>query len=644
MAGAEGNALATIDVNMKLTHVAFKDVTLKQKGPGGLKDVLKGVSAQIPVGTLTGVVGPASAGQGELFSMIYGTEVGFLEGRVPVQDRVALLTQDPGLLPSDTVDDIMWFYANLRMPREMTRVEKEQRIAFLLKTFGLTEDRDKYVGGMDWCINCPLAGGLTGGKRRRVQICVALLMEPTVVIMEQPVTSMDEQGALGVIKAMQIMRDVFGMTVIASFHEPKVSYLNQLDNIMLMSQGHIIYNGRMRDMMPYVQTQHRPVDMYENPSDYALEWLGMMCPGKASEAAALWSKTSEPVSEANTIEHAYKPRRGALFKTAHSPWFLARYIVLFKRAMRTTTYPWSKQFWWIRLNPPLSFGIITAVLAMQLDTEKSNYVPTFTKFAMLTVLSQVRMSTTNTIAMAQLVRATWFVERPKQLYGVVEHYFSWELGEVLWQTLFAMINYFTIWLIAGWGLYDDMGNLGQPFMVMSFVANGSRPLLATMIYSKRKFNTLFQVILMYPLMSILFGGRLIRKDLPPEWWRWLFYLNPFYYGFSGLMNTEYKGLHIDCSYASLSGCPTGDAVLAQYSVMEVSLTESNVTGFSLYVAYTISTFFIFRFFQGFLDLPWGRPMGDPARKIEHRPPLALPGERQSLSKAAGEQALVKGYG
>eukprot|EP00959_Pyramimonas_sp_CCMP1952_P166327 3476566-Pyramimonas_sp.AAC.1 len=102
-----------------------QDVKLKQKGPGGLKDVLKGVSAQIPVGTLTGVVGPPGSGQPELFNTIYGTEVGFCEGRVPIQNRVALLTQDPGLLPSDTVDDIMWFYANLRMPREMTRAEKE---------------------------------------------------------------------------------------------------------------------------------------------------------------------------------------------------------------------------------------------------------------------------------------------------------------------------------------------------------------------------------------------------------------------------------------------------------------------------------------------------------------------------------------
>eukprot|EP00959_Pyramimonas_sp_CCMP1952_P357590 7487324-Pyramimonas_sp.AAC.2 len=108
-------------------------------------------------------------------------------------------------------------------------------------------------------------------------------MEPTVVIMMEPVTGMDALGSLGVIRAMQIMRDVFGMTVIASFHEPKISYLNQLDNIMLMSQGHIQYIGPMRDMMKYVQTQHRPVDMYENPSDYALEWLGAMCPGKAAE-------------------------------------------------------------------------------------------------------------------------------------------------------------------------------------------------------------------------------------------------------------------------------------------------------------------------------------------------------------------------
>jgi hypothetical protein len=151
-----------------------------------------------------------------------------------------------------------------------------------------------------------------------------------------------------------------------------------------------------------------------------------------------------------------------------------------------------------------------------------------------------------------------------------------------------------------------------------------------------------QVILMYPLLSILFGGRLIRKDLPPEWWRWIFYISPFYYGFAGLMNTEYKGLHIDCSYASLSGCPQGDQVLAQYSVMEVSLTESNITSPSLYVAYTITCFLIFRYFQGFLDLPWGRSTTDPARKVEQRPPLALTnhdGERRALTD--GEE---KGFG
>jgi ABC-type multidrug transport system ATPase subunit len=100
-------------------------VTLKQNGPGGLKDALKGVSAQIPVGTLTGVLGPPGSGQAELFSVIHGTEAGFCEGRVPVQDRVAFLSQNPNILPSDTVDDILWFYANLRMPRETTRDEKE---------------------------------------------------------------------------------------------------------------------------------------------------------------------------------------------------------------------------------------------------------------------------------------------------------------------------------------------------------------------------------------------------------------------------------------------------------------------------------------------------------------------------------------
>jgi len=95
--------------------------------------VLHGVSACVPVRSLSAVLGPSGAGKSSLFDVLLGeAEMEYVDGNAPLQEKVAYVTQDAQLVVSETVLDVMWFYANLALPRYTPMAHRRQLIEDIL--------------------------------------------------------------------------------------------------------------------------------------------------------------------------------------------------------------------------------------------------------------------------------------------------------------------------------------------------------------------------------------------------------------------------------------------------------------------------------------------------------------------------------
>jgi ABC-type multidrug transport system ATPase subunit len=93
-----------------------------------------------------------------------------VRGKVPEQLRIEYVTQDSHLVVSETVLDVMWFYASLSLPRGMSVRDKRRLIDDILFAMDMSHTVDTYVGGVESAYEVLIEGGLSSGERRRLQV------------------------------------------------------------------------------------------------------------------------------------------------------------------------------------------------------------------------------------------------------------------------------------------------------------------------------------------------------------------------------------------------------------------------------------------------------------------------------------------
>jgi NitT/TauT family transport system ATP-binding protein len=150
---------------------------------GGPVAALGGVSFRVAAGETCCVIGPSGCGKSTLLSVLAGLIPDFT-GKVlvagapvaPGRRQTALILQDYGLLPWKNI------FANVALGLEIRKVprpEREARVNRLLRELGLYEYRRLYPAQ------------LSGGQRQRVAIARALALEPDLLLMDEPFSSLD---------------------------------------------------------------------------------------------------------------------------------------------------------------------------------------------------------------------------------------------------------------------------------------------------------------------------------------------------------------------------------------------------------------------------------------------------------------------
>ena len=169
----------------------------------GEKRVLRGVDLDVADGAFAVVTGPNGSGKTTLLRMCAGLELpseGELEVGVP-RAGVGYLAHEPLVYRELTALENLELYGRLyRVP------ERRERIGMLLERFGLWEARSQRVAAY------------SRGMTQRLALCRTLLHDPTLVVLDEPFTALDEAGAELLDRELAALAG--SATVVVSTHDP----------------------------------------------------------------------------------------------------------------------------------------------------------------------------------------------------------------------------------------------------------------------------------------------------------------------------------------------------------------------------------------------------------------------------------------
>lgn len=217
-------------------------------------------------GQLVGIMGGSGSGKSTLMNLLCG-KYKPSEGRITIngydllsdhkelEGVIGYVPQDDMLNEELTVYENLWFNARLLFSNKSSQ-EKRQMVEKALLDFDLTEARNLKVGN-------PLNKVLSGGQRKRLNIALELMREPSVLFVDEPtsgLSSSDSEKVMSLLKR-QVLK---GKLVIINIHQPSSDMYKLLDKLLVIDQGgYIVYNGNPMNAIVYFKKKAH----YVNPEE-----------------------------------------------------------------------------------------------------------------------------------------------------------------------------------------------------------------------------------------------------------------------------------------------------------------------------------------------------------------------------------------
>ena len=213
--------------------LSLKDI----KKDFGSTSVLKGVSFDIPKGSIFAFLGANGAGKSTLLNIIMqillptSGEV-FMNGEVILKEKIGVVFQE------NTFDEELSIYENMMLRGRLYGIKKkglEKRILELSRELGM----DSFLyRKYKVC---------SGGQKRIAMIARALIMNPSIVIMDEATTAIDIETRRKVWEFLLKLNREKGVTIFFSSH-----YIEEADiatNICILKSGKIIFSGTYQQLI-----------------------------------------------------------------------------------------------------------------------------------------------------------------------------------------------------------------------------------------------------------------------------------------------------------------------------------------------------------------------------------------------------------
>ena len=217
--------------------------TLSHRYPNADAPALVDVSLTVPRGCVLGLLGPNGAGKTTLISHLSGAlavqsgEI-LIDGqplqqvRAKTPTRIAVAPQEQAFYPMLTVAENLAVFAaagRLSGPRKKERIEACTQFAQLEQFAGVRAER------------------LSGGLKRRLNLAIALLPEPELMLFDEPTVGVDPQSRAFILDAIRSLAQQGAAVIYASHYMEEIEAI--ADRVAILDRGHVLREGSLDGLL-----------------------------------------------------------------------------------------------------------------------------------------------------------------------------------------------------------------------------------------------------------------------------------------------------------------------------------------------------------------------------------------------------------
>jgi ABC-type multidrug transport system ATPase subunit len=235
------------------------------KFPGG-KTGIHDISFREETGKLIGIMGASGAGKSTILSILNGS-IPPTNGNVTIngidihhdkkkaEGVIGYISQDDLLMEDLTVFQNLFYNAQLCFDG-YSKFRITKMVIEMLKSLGLYEIRNMKVGS-------PLNKKISGGQRKRLNIALELIREPTVLFVDEPtsgLSSRDSENIMDLLKELTLKNKL----VFVVIHQPSSDIFKMFDKLLILDTGgYPLFHGNPIDAVSYFKTETGQVNSDE---------------------------------------------------------------------------------------------------------------------------------------------------------------------------------------------------------------------------------------------------------------------------------------------------------------------------------------------------------------------------------------------
>ena len=225
---------------------------------------------------MTAVMGPSGSGKTTFMTTIAGKAYyGRMTGEILINDNPNLAVykfkNSTGFVPQEdimlremTVEETLLFAAKTRLPKTMTKAEKIEIVEDVLEILDLKAIRFSRIGDEN-------VRGISGGQRKRVNIGIELVSDPTLLFLDEPTSGLDSSSSMSICNALRKISSI-GLTIVAVIHQPRYEIFELFHDVLLLAKGgRTVYQGPTEEALDYFESLGYKCPVHVNPADFLID-------------------------------------------------------------------------------------------------------------------------------------------------------------------------------------------------------------------------------------------------------------------------------------------------------------------------------------------------------------------------------------
>ena len=441
--------------------ISFEAIDLEFRFPNS-NNGIHSFNFREETGRLVGIMGGSGVGKSTLLSLLNGTlkadsgkilinNKEFNTKNEDIKNLIGFIPQDDLLIEELSVFQNLYFNARLCF-KDLSKKETTEKTHQVLKSLGLFEIKDLKVGS-------PLNKTISGGQRKRLNIALELIREPSILFVDEPtsgLSSNDSEHVMLLLKELVLK----GKLIMVNIHQPSSNIFKLFDRLIILDNGgYTVYNDNPLEALPYI----KKIAQHVNAGESECPICGNVNPEKILDiletrmidesgrflnerkiSAIEWHKHyQKELREKETDLPRANNTNETKFNTFQKPGRWKQFTVYFKR---NALSKWSnKQYMWLTLLEAPILALIIALFTLHSPGEEYNFINNSNFPAFLFMIIIVPLFLGMTVSAEEIIKDRKILQR--------EHFlalsrFSYLLSKISFLAIISAIQTFTLVIIS----------------------------------------------------------------------------------------------------------------------------------------------------------------------------------------------------